>query len=154
MNNKSHLPLKLTGLTITPVSYTHLDVYKRQDSELVQIGFEGDFQAISPLNLNGKVKIAFKGNDLKQSSVLLEWLNNDKSTLEADLEYNSKKMLIDNITVNGSGLTDLSGRVEYDTEIGNILNESVTIKKLDFDKHESDSLAKSHSCLLYTSRCV
>lgn len=109
------------------------------DSDLLKLSYEGNVNSMKPLDLKGQVSVQFKGNDIKQESLLVEWLNLDKTNLESSIEYNPKKLSLKNLKLSGTGLSELSGQIDFDSEVGNILQANILIKKLDFDKHSSET---------------
>lgn len=105
------------------------------DSELFKLSFDGGVSSINPIDLKGILNIEFKGKEIRQDGILVSWLNSDKSSIEASLEYSPKKFILQDIKANGVGLNGLTGNIEYDVEFNNIFNAAISIKKLDFDMH-------------------
>ena len=116
----------LVTTTLPPVSYTHLDVYKRQRVTLANAGHMPPYLNGEPLAVEGTLPLGMiEGNEI--------------SVMRFSLKEGDRLVLLSDGVVEA---TDASGHLFGFERVHELL-------------HESGSAAEvATACLLYTSRCV
>ena len=141
------------GVIGTPVSYTHLDVYKRQDP--VQAAAEGmvPVQVAATVNsmLSGTEATTLEVNG-EDVSVMVEYPEDEYDTLDK-----VKGIVLSNGTGGSVGLTDIAD-VYFEDSPASILRSDkqyqVTISGDLTEFANENTETQLYNCLLYTSRCV